>query len=111
MNINWKLIKEKYPKSYEKFLYFIKGFLPDDWFDMEKLYKYICSCDLESFFDENGIIIEIQAFWDNFTGFARYGSTITSQNIHIDCSDNLETRDKAEEQAVFESFEIMEGIL
>jgi hypothetical protein len=48
INIGWNKIKEKYPKSFASF-----------WRKHPDINIPVCYCDIESFFDENSIIINI----------------------------------------------------
>jgi hypothetical protein len=54
MNINWQEIKEKYPKGYEvcRRYFNISSNYPEDW-------GCLCFCDIETFFDNNNLFIEI----------------------------------------------------
>ncbi len=121
MNIDWKLIKEKYPKSYEKFIdcIFFKPFkIAKIQSDLDYLiikdnliilgaYKIsFCFCDLEKFFDEQGIIILYKHRIGHFQ------IEIRNKNISLLwCSPLTETRQEAQEQAIYKAFEIMENKL
>ncbi len=105
INIDWELIRKEYPKTYNK-LFLYKDLQRKDYLINK---YYTCYCDLEKFFDDNEIIIEIEAIWDKFTHFARYSSEITSKNTKIVTSDNVENRDIAKKQAILKAFEMMEN--
>ena len=110
MNIDWKKIEKECPKSYEKILVYLNN-IPGDYI--------ICYCDLEKFFDENGIIININKNYickpDN-VDFEYYKN---SWNYNIIIQDKipyyqhtiLHSRDEAKLEAVYKAFEIMEKLL
>jgi hypothetical protein len=122
MNIDWK-IKEKYPKAYSKFIkdnnyvevkistgveFVAKNYNLDFGY-----YELLCYCDIEKFFDDNGIKIHIEPFplFHNDTLY-RYEYEILRRGFTTITSDlNFNTRQEAQVQAIYKAFEIMEGLL
>jgi hypothetical protein len=103
MNIDFDIIKRKCPKSYDKFLT-----------DIAKVYNKkftFCYCDLERFFDENGIIIEIGIIQEYKTFYSDlYNHKF--ENIYSGWCDKIWlSRDEAKEQAIYKAFGIMEASL
>ena len=112
MNINWEEIKERYPNSYKMLGIWIISykFKSIGWAE-PKDYEQLCYCDLEKFFDDNGIIIEILANFDYMEGFNRFSWSITGKNINREntySKIDYETRNEAKEQAIYKAFEILE---
>ena len=104
--MNWKIIKEKYPKAYKE------G--QDWWVAHAEIYEpaflfNIGNRFLYDFFDEQGIYIEILKMFDgNYTtptGFYFYIDDYTRDEYSAD------TRTLAEEQAFIKAFEILEDKL
>ena len=118
--MDWELIKEKYPKAWEKFFLFrAKANAEADGVDSldGDIFK---NRDLYDLFDENGIIIEItrsHSELKNFIGWFEY--YIYLDDILKTCSmDNKDytepytkTRTEAEEQAFLKAFEILNNKL
>jgi len=119
MKINWKEIKEKYPKTYNLFLmYFhlkeyITGRTPKKDFlwshTVKKItvfFEDVCYCDLEKFFRNNMIIITYH-YSINGNGFKCFiynrqnNYEFYSTNIYIDKEDS-------ENEAIKNAFEIKE---
>ena len=110
MTIDLKEIKNKYPKGFEKLLFyhFDKDY-PDEINQESKKYMIdtICYCDIEKFFDDNGIIISIlyrNVISNNidkwyFKMYDDYGN---------DTSEGCKTRSEAKEQAIYKAFKILE---
>jgi len=117
--MNWKEIKEKYPKGWNKLVGFVRtrlGIIWNDEYNIWTVYDDIMSYslfrDLYSFFDEQGIYItlgfdidlgtEICSFdeWAYDIG-TQFGLSAISEYDHA-------TRKEAEEQAFMEAFEILE---
>ena len=106
MNINWQEIKEKYPNAFKLFVDFMgytKQKYFNGWNDWVKFNLELrCYCDLEKFFDDNGIYIEI------------YINPIDKKtwNVSIDKYDifliSIRSRQEAKEQAIIKGFEILE---
>jgi hypothetical protein len=98
MNINWKLIKKKYLKSYEKFIgKVVKGLIK------------ICYCDIEKFFDDNEIYIEIIYYNPYIIKKDKmFFYRINFKNYFIRSSSDYKTRDKVKENAIIKVFEILE---
>ena len=122
MNINWKEIKEKYPKGYEKLVKHLEKFYSDFYGEYRKIsidetlhiesscdhdYRDICYCDLEKFFDEHGIIINV--FYDN-NYFEKY-IKIDVNNYRKIYRNVLDNRNEAKLKAVKKAFEILETTL
>jgi hypothetical protein len=118
MNIDWNLIKRKYPKAYEKFLktdkynYGFGFFIPKD----------ICFCDIEKFFDSLGIITEIvycsKTFQNIYDDPCWYYIIQKKDMITNEFKGFVEiiekyyfTRQEAKEQAILKAFEILENKL
>jgi len=97
VNINFLEIREKYPKSYNKFLDDC-GRMNPHWIDN------ICYCDLEKFFCNNEIIINII-----FRPEENHWSYKIFHNGTFVIYDWMETIDEAKEQAILTAFEVMEG--
>jgi hypothetical protein len=106
MNIDWQKIEKKHPRGCRKFIIEYYG---DD-FNEAWLKQNICYCDLENFFDDNGIIIDkyhtgykyIFGIKNrNIKGYAGY---IKNQYISKEF-ENYEERNK---KAILKAFEILE---
>jgi hypothetical protein len=117
MDINWDLIKQKCPKGFKKLLLYFS--LPD--FAIEKINFEICYCDLEKFFEENEIIIQITKIKSNPSSllnsknhfYVLYDFLILSNNVLYSgklLNIKVLTNDEAKERAIYKSFEIMEGL-
>jgi len=110
--INWQEIKTNFPKAYEEFItsgYFVerKGIHTGNIVNIihSGNGRFVCYCDLEKFFDEQGIIIIIHynrcKFWNSYY----YNNT-----VEIDDIDNAYyTRPEAQKQAIIKAFEIDEA--
>lgn len=124
MEINLKEIRDKYPESeklFWKWLY--KNRTGYEAKDEDILYikrdvKDICYCDLEKFFDDNGIIIEIRlisGFWYGFIENQNKQNYISKiDNIktnQIDCTRSYNSRQEAKRQAILKAFEILNNQL
>lgn len=115
MNIDWDLIKEKYQKGYENYLQYIfeKNKIINIMWDedlyenIEDLIKKSCYCDLEKFFDDNGIIIEINYWHINCFNFDITNSK-TNKILYEQQLGEIKTRQKAKEQVIYKAFEILE---
>jgi hypothetical protein len=119
----WKEIKEKYPKGYMKFYKYRKEFFDNDKThgneDLGKLTKPFfesiinsyCYCDLETFFDENGIIILIiYCDYDEAKNYQRFSFDIINKQTNNLLSDKniyYDTRPEAQLEAVKKAFEIL----
>lgn len=133
MNINWILIKEKYPKAINKFLYYI-SFIDFNssfrWFEImqNKEYNFILYYNgeneaskfemsfemlygiIEKFFDEQGIII---------TSFFDYKDKKFNYEIYLyEIENNITSgteyyfnRDEAKKEVIYLAFEILEDKL
>jgi hypothetical protein len=117
MNINWKAIQKKYPKTFGKFLSFlekekkINGYRP---FMVAVLYQVmennlVCFCDLEKFFDDNEIRIFILPYYANIGSHEEYQYIIITQKVFKSILHG--TRGRAKEQAIDKAFEVLEGML
>jgi hypothetical protein len=95
MNIDWIRINDNYIRAYEKFYNDIirKGKLGD-----------ICYCDLERFFDDNGIIIFINFYYykNKFKFWIKYNINDMVESSEFD------VRLNAKLEAVKKAFEILE---
>jgi hypothetical protein len=111
----WKEIKEKYPKGYMK----IKKHLdPDCIVGGYHLLKYngvfkdgflevdYCYCDIEKFFDEQGIIINYDKCSDDFIEHWLY--TIRMKNFYDESGYDFYSRNEAKLEAIKKAFEISE---
>lgn len=127
MNIDFDLIKQKYPKAFDKFinylieiknlhgnLYFIENII----YNLLNDKNFICYCDLEKFFDNNNIIIEIcldiRVLFSNekkwFVNFFFINKLFQIEIIQLNNSETdfyFNTRDEAKEQSVLKAFEIL----
>jgi hypothetical protein len=102
MNINWEIIKEKYPKGYVKYRIYYCGFESS----LLTGNNTICYCDLEKFFDDNEFIIEIinWTFLKEFMFYINwYGDSFESEKYN--------SRKECKEQAIYKAFEILENKL
>jgi hypothetical protein len=116
MNIGWKEIKEKYPKAWGIFKKILDDKLMglkydnDDDLIKRRIPHFIklCYCDLEKFFDNNGIMILIGHYLTYYVEIKRiekYGF-LTIYN-----GGSYNSRQEAKEQAINKAFEILEGKL
>ncbi len=96
MNIDWKLIKEKYQKSYKDCIQF--AISSDDEF------HFNCFCDFEKFFDDNRVFIEI-IYKQNYEHDIVDWEFAICNNVII-CG--FKSRQEAKEQAIYKAFEILE---
>ena len=90
----WEGIKEKYPDAGQRYFNYINK--------KEKFAIGSCYCDIENFFDNNGIIIQTgnsleDDWWYCF-------STHYAEN-----GEGYKTRDEAKEQAILKAFEILQN--
>jgi hypothetical protein len=119
MNIDWNKIKKEYPKSFDKCIeYLNKKYGGDNFYQVifikeKEIYFqvegsdpiYLCYCDIEKFFDDIGIIINIA---HNLL-YLRYDYIIYSLSSKLDTiSGNENFRQEAKEQAIYKAFEILE---
>jgi|WetSurMetagenome_2_1015567.scaffolds.fasta_scaffold651543_2 hypothetical protein len=108
--MNWTLIKEKYPKAWDKLSRFIGEKHIESFQYLSKLWRV----ELYDFFDEQGIIINIEYVEiDSFAGILYQRNGVCYE---VDKNDNLylpaqSTRTEAEEQAFLKAFEILESKL
>jgi hypothetical protein len=125
MNIDWKKIKEKYPKGYFEFIkilfYWIelKNIneidLDDEYGQFIEIhsgtiipFEEICYCDLEKFFDDNGVIIDIGYCYEPEPIYF-YVDIYFKNNYKYASYDILyRTRTEAKEKAIPIAFEILE---
>ena len=115
MNIDWQKIEEKYPKALNKFceyknVLFCKEM--DTNFAIESEFKQkdgfclllpeeICYCDLEKFFDDNGI--------DFLELYVNQKDIITKQHIWENRDiDKNRIKQETKEEAILKAFEILE---
>ncbi len=109
----WEEIKEKYPKAFEKFLEYEKyvydghNFSYDMRFFASSSIVYVCYCDVEKWFDDIGIIIEIVIYEKGFN-FRIYNN---DYKLWIIKDWRVYTRQKAKLEAVKKAFEIKENQL
>jgi hypothetical protein len=118
IDIDWKEIKEKYSNALEKYckyfnIYYYEDF--DTCFYEESEFKHNdgsclilpvrkCYCDIEKFFDDNGVIITIDSAY-----MKQYWFVIeTDQKIYNHEVDCYSSRQEAKEQAIKKAFEILE---
>lgn len=109
MNIDWNEIKDKYPEFFEKFKKFITGT-----FGITKIIEEVCYCDIERFFDDNGIHLNINCLFE--FGQINYEYSILFKKGNLYQNDysityTCNTRDEAKKQAIEKSFEILEDKL
>jgi hypothetical protein len=101
--MNWKQIKEKYPKAFDKYI---------DWCHAEDCPSIDCYShndrDAYDFFDEQGIYITVNTE-SYFGGWIYYIEDKEHQIIGDDGYYDYKTRTEAEEKAFEEAFEILEG--
>lgn len=100
--VNWQEIKEEYPNGCEKLNIWLssnfRGYAV----------KYTCYCDLEKFFDDNGIIINYGKGNNNFKFSWWYNIRVNNQELeHIE-TDEYNSRQEAKQQAIYKAFEILE---
>jgi hypothetical protein len=86
--MNWKKIKNKYPNAYK----------------LCNVNQIYCDCDLEEFFDNQEIYIEVEyEFTNSFSWSIQY-------DHHVDFSErNLISRKEAKNEAIEKAFEILEN--
>jgi hypothetical protein len=109
MKINFDKIENECPKSYERFIMFIKKRYPLlSWLtvdhDLNDANLPICFCDFVDFFDSEGIIITI--LYDICWLIEIW---INKNRLEYSAND-IDTRYEAQIKAVYKAFEIMEGI-
>jgi hypothetical protein len=117
MNIDWNKIKKEYPKGYDLFL---KSGIAIENCDNElqkaEYNKFghieeLCYCDIEKFFDDNGVIIIINKLVGWNKGWSYNVRMINKSNFHLKTyakCNYIKTRDEAKEQAIYKAFEILE---
>ena len=106
----WQEIETNYPTAYKEFDYTEAIFDNHIIIISRDDYNNICYCDLEKFFDDNGIIIEI-TYWveeNDFTWSIYRNQFMIEDNIDLN---HNKTRDEAKLQAVKKAFEIKENQL
>ena len=125
MKINWEEIKEKYPKSFKMFCKnCIDINVPDIYVKFSNKAKdyinyaneQICYCDLEKFFDDNGIIICVGYLRSNKLNkdVWHYQISYKSRNkiktyyVNNDTRIKYTNKDEAKQQAILKAFEILE---
>ncbi len=105
MNIDWNLIKNKYPKAYKKITFNFKlqnkGAKPKFYLEND-----FCYCDLEKFFDDNGIFITIPLYVTKFCYLIFFKGIKGFQAISGELP-----RDEAKEQAIYKACEVLEKAL
>ena len=110
MYIDWNKINTNYENSVKEFLIWLsKKYSNKFLLEMNCIpnENTICYCDLEKFFDDNGIIISIlyrNVISNNidkwyFKMYDDYGN---------DTSEGCKTRSEAKEQAIYKAFKILE---
>lgn len=125
MNINWQSIKEKYSLAYEKYIDFLyvnfgAGYRLKEAFINDLFLHDYCYCDIESFFDENGIeiiinrnyitkkdIVDLKYYeysWD-------YCIVIENERPFHIYNTSIKTRSEAKEAASYKAFEILNNQL
>ncbi len=116
----WEEIKINYPNAYKKFIidfYKLEYYLTDS-FDLNE--SHFCYCDIEKWFDANGIIIIIDndLTYQQNTGKVKlygwiYRIIVIEQEINNEIRNwyEIKTRPKAKLQAIPKAFEIMENQL
>jgi hypothetical protein len=114
MNIDFNLIQKKYPKGYSKFIDFLRYNNCIMYCDYTIRYKDVSIgflfiyALLEKFFDDNGIMININYlggwFWYKLEPLADWKGILDWNK------EGIKTRDGAKEQAIYKAFEIMEEI-
>ena len=107
----WNEIKEKYPKAYSELL---DTKLKNISNGVEKL-KVLCYCDIETYFDELGIIMIIEINYickPNKVDFSYYKNTwsyyVLQQNKIPESKLDNKTRDEAKEQTILKAFDILQ---
>lgn len=111
MQIDWNKIKKEYPKSYNKFMndnnLTLYNMGNNEFYPFGENDEDICYCDLEKFFDDNGIINEIN-YWHKDC----YNFTITNYKtnriLYEEQVGKIQSRQEAKLQAIYKAFEIME---
>jgi hypothetical protein len=104
MNINWQEIKEKYPKAINILMEWIHKRNQDYTNKVIINFKELCYCDLEKFFKDNDIEINIMKLYID----GEYVINIfTCDGINNDFR-KYKKDDKAKEQAIYKAFEILE---
>lgn len=102
MNIDFNLIREKYTKGYKGFVEYYKKNNPDC--------TEVCYCDIEKFFDDNGVIIDVFSCF-SLQGYKSIKYEIKNKKLellynmtYVNDLDKLQ----AKIQAIYKAFEIME---
>ena len=123
MNIDWNKIKNEYPESWYDFLEYIyrKKQGIDDNFSLSINFiknidiriLYLCYCDIEKYFDDNEININIYFShnrWIN-TNIESFAEIKNERGNIIWITETYKTRREAKEQAIYKAFEILKNIL
>lgn len=105
MNIDWKSIKEKYPLAYERYEYWIVE-------ESTCLNEYeSCYCDIESFFDQNGIEIFIEQYIDDDDHKFYHFQILFNNVLQFSWANKqyfrTNSREEAKEAAIYKAFEIL----
>jgi len=111
----WEEIKTTYPEAYDEFIkttYFIEDFNGYPWLIKRSQsgrilsQKDICYCNIETYFDGLGIIIN--------SNFPEYYKIISQNKNNLRCTDYIEcnnSRPNAKSAAAKKAFEIRENLL
>lgn len=112
MAIDWKMIKGKYPKAEKKFCddtgYKLEDTGNNEYYYFKENGEDCCYCDIEKFFDDNGITINYCKTAGNYN---RMSWKIMMNKCLIrynDDGNHLITRDKAKEYAIPKAYETLE---
>lgn len=117
MNIDWKMIKEKYTNALKIYItYLIKNknlqgnnnFVEVCVFKMLLENKY-CYCDLEKFFDDNGI--ELDEIYMKMKKFLINKNEILSGHVLSNYRNLNIIKLEAKQQAILKAFEILHLII
>jgi hypothetical protein len=95
----WEGIKNNYPEGFKLFIEYLKKEYPDE--------NEVCYCDLEKFFDDNGIIIS--TFFEIEKNMFHY--FVYDKNKKENHSNGLFNRKSVKEYLVYKAFEIRESQL
>jgi len=121
----WQEIKEKYPKGWNLFKNFIRmencltklnnKLKVGVWFNDKYNYRNICYCDIEKFFDAQGIIILIiYCDYDEAKNYQRFSFDIINKQTNNLLSDKniyYDTHHESKLEAVKKAFEILNNQL
>lgn len=104
--IDWNRAEKEYPKSYEKFL----DYLRNGWrlhYKGLPLLNYVCFCDFEKFFDDDNDIIIRYKYYER-TGMHSYIIYVKKYAKIIENDECYTNYEYCKTQAIYKAFEILE---